>query len=346
MVASASPQWPKLPAGSGYVDTPAPGAEIYATTIPVSGWLWLRDRDPARCCVTCWIDGARIASTRTLSHRDDVARALELESPARVAFRMLGSVHGVVEQPRLAVLTVTARWGDENEPEHELAKFTVRLLPARLSQRPYGDVLHPEQGNLLHRENIYGSGPPIAEPGRETLELIRGFLERNDSVVDVGCGAGAYGRALIDAGHPWLGLEVNQTCLNRLDAAGLPRRQVDPQADRLPCDDAEFDAAICIEVLEHIAEPDVFLRELARIIRARALFSVPNMEVIPYFSAWQVVPWHLLEGDHRNFFTRGSLRALLSRHFSHVEVFSYAEHPLRTPEDLPLHVHLFAVAHR
>ena len=108
--------------------------------------------------------------------------------------------------------------------------------------------------------------------------------------------------------------------------------------------DGEFENAICVEVLEHIANPDRFLSEISRAIRDRALFSVPNIEVIPYFSAWQVVPWHLLEADHKNFFTRASLRELLRKHFANVEVFSYAEHPLRTPDGIALHLHLFAVA--
>ena len=108
--------------------------------------------------------------------------------------------------------------------------------------------------------------------------------------------------------------------------------------------DEEFDEAICIEVLEHIEHPEPFLEEISRIVRQRALFSVPNIEVIPYFKDWETVPWHMLEGDHKNFFTRTSLRELLAPHFSHVEVFSYSEHPLRTRDGIALHAHLCAVA--
>jgi hypothetical protein len=97
-------------------------------------------------------------------------------------------------------------------------------------------------------------------------------------------------------------------------------------------------------VVEHVKDPESFLREIARITRGRALFSVPNMELLPYLYDWRVVPWHLLEGDHKNFFTRGSLRALLTRFFSRVEIFPYGEHPLKTRDGVPLYVHLFAVA--
>jgi hypothetical protein len=129
-----------------------------------------------------------------------------------------------------------------------------------------------------------------------------------------------------------------------LTKRNLPFRSPAEGSGTFPCLDGEFDDAICIEVLEHIPEPDAFLAELARSTRYRTVFSVPNMEVIPYFSTAQVVPWHLLEGDHKSFFTRSSLRELLSRHYRRVEVFSYAEHPLRPAEDIPLHIHLFAIA--
>ena len=63
----------------------------------------------------------------------------------------------------------------------------------------------------------------------------------------------------------------------------------------------------------HVMEPDVFLHEIARVRRSHALFSVPNMEILPYLHEWGVVPCHLLEGDHKNFFTRASLRLLTGR---------------------------------
>jgi hypothetical protein len=106
------------------------------------------------------------------------------------------------------------------------------------------------------------------------------------------------------------------------------------------------DCAICIEVVEHTKDPATFVAEIARITRRRALFSVPNMELLPFLHDWRVVPWHLLEGDHKNFFTRANLGALLSRHFQSVEIFPYGEHPLRTRDDVPLFVHLFAVANK
>ena len=337
--------WEKL-AGSSFIDAPKPGASVYCEAISITGWVFAPDRDPLQCRVRASLDGEVIGETRALSVRDDVSEALWLGAAIPTGFRVLGrGGHADDEVPRLAVVAISASWvGDENE--YEIAKFTVRLVPARLSQRPYGEVVYPLRTTLLRRADIYGSGPPTLEPRGETLQLIREYLLPHTSIVDVGCGAGAYGPSLIADGHEWVGLEVNPACWRILEERNLPFRKPIDDSWKFPCSDQEFDDAICIGVLEHIAEPDPFLAELARVTRYRTLFSVPNIEVIPYFSDAQVVPWHLLEGDHNIFFTRSSLRELLARHFSRVEVFSYAEHPIRPAEGIPLHMHLFAIADR
>ena len=333
----------QLEESTSYIDAPAPGATAYGESITISGWLYARGRDPARCRIRAWCDGEIVGETRLLFARADVSHALSISDEIATGFRLLARLPNAGELPREAQVVLTASWGGA-AAEYEFARTTVQLIPALLAKRPFSDVITPDQEAVLHRHNIYGSGPPVTEPGAETLYLIRQYLRPHESVLDVGCGAGAYGPALITAGHDWMGVEVNAGCLELLQARHLPHRAVKDEEGNFPCADGEFDAAICIEVLEHIAEPRAFLAEIARSIRRRALFSVPNIEVIPYFSAWQVVPWHLLEADHKNFFTRASLRELLRQQFRHVEVFSYAEHPLRTPDGIPLHVHLFAVA--
>jgi SAM-dependent methyltransferase len=336
------PPLQKLAGAEAHFDVPQPGATAYGEALSVSGWCHLPGRDPAECRVRAWVDRALIGETRALFVRPDVCAVFHLPANTPSGFRLLGRMADVRMQ-RDAVITLTASWEDEGI-EFEIGSSPIRLVPALLEARPYGDVVNPERETLLHRENIYGSGPPIEEPGGPMLELIRQYLPRAGSVVDVGCGAGAYGPALIEDGHEWLGLETNARCCEILERRHLPYRRTPGEGSAFPTATAEFDDAIGIEVLEHIANVDAFLAEIARTIRRRALFSVPNLEVLPYFSAWQVVPWHLLEADHKNFFTRASLRAVLSRHFRDVEVFSYAEHALRSREDLPLHVHLFAIA--
>jgi SAM-dependent methyltransferase len=314
------------------IESPAPGQSVYDEAIFISGSLDVGGRDSSACFLCAYVNDICCAETRLLFPRPD----------GRVGFRMLGRILPSGPEPRDASLRVVVGIGD---PGHEIvAEQTVRLVPASLRDRPYGDVVSPENERLLHRENIYGSGPPIEEAGVEVSNLLHAYLPAGVSVVDVGCGAGAYGPPLIAAGHDWLGLEANAHCCDILTRRQLPFRRVDVDSSRLPCNDGEYDCAICIEVLEHTKDPETFAAEIARIIRGRALFSVPNMELLPYLYDWRVVPWHLLEGDHKNFFTRASLSTLLRHSFSRVEIFPYGEHPLRTRDGVPVYVHLFAIA--
>ena len=52
----------------------------------------------------------------------------------------------------------------------------------------------------------------------------------------------------------------------------------------------------------------------------------------------------MLEGDHKNFFTRWSLGSLLREFYPRVEVGFHTPYPLKTPEGTALHYNLFAVA--
>jgi SAM-dependent methyltransferase len=325
------------------IDAPRPDQTVYDECISIAGWLFIKGRSPATCRVRGWFEDAPIGETRLLFARPDVSDFLSLPHDVPTAFRFLARAAGCNVASRDATIQLTASWNGD-AAEYSIGKVSVHLVPAFLQKRHFGEVVFPAQSRLLHRENIYGSGPPVLEPGVEMLRLIFDYLSPGSSVLDVGCGAGAYGPALITAGHQWTGVEVNPDCLQLLEQRGLPFRKTAPGTEWFPCVDEEFDEAICIEVLEHIEHLEPFLEEISRIVRHRALFSVPNIEVIPYFKDWETVPWHMLEGDHKNFFTRTSLRELLDPHFSRVEVFSYSEHPLRTRDGIALHAHLCAVA--
>ena len=340
MAMSSQPNQPaQVSPRLGDLDAPAAGEELYGEAVLLSGWGGLPDRgfQPAR--VAAYLDESLLAETRSFFSREDPAG----KPGAAFGFRMLGKIPSAISARREATLRVAVTWGDGST--QTLAVRPVQLVPAFLERRPYGKVVYSENDFLLHREHIYGSGPPLETPGVEAAELVSAYLPPGNSVVDVGCGAGAYGSpGLIAAGHDWLGLETSAACGEIVRRRQLPFRGMAPESRRLPGEEGEWDCAICLDVLEHVAEPGLLVSEIARVIRRRALFSVPNLEVLPYFDDWGVVPWHLLEADHKNFFTRASLHRLLIRKFRHVEIFSYDQHPLRTRDGVQLYLHLFAVA--
>jgi SAM-dependent methyltransferase len=139
-----------------------------------------------------------------------------------------------------------------------------------------------------------------------------------------------------------MGAEVNVADCAELARLGLPHRHVDGRT--LPFADAAFDAALCLEVLEHIGEPRPFLTEIRRVAPRQLIVSVPNCELLGYLWDHLATPWHMLEATHTNFFTRWSLGALLREFYPNVEVRFHTPYPLRTIEGTPLHYNLLAVA--
>jgi ubiquinone/menaquinone biosynthesis C-methylase UbiE len=85
----------------------------------------------------------------------------------------------------------------------------------------------------------------------------------------------------------------------------------------IPLPDKSVDTTFMIEVMEHIASPERLLSELRRVTRSNLIVTVPNCTQA--FNA-PLVFHHMLDVDHKNFFTVDSLRKLLASTFSKVSI--------------------------
>jgi SAM-dependent methyltransferase len=90
--------------------------------------------------------------------------------------------------------------------------------------------------------------------------LLRLLPELQGEVLDVGCGSKPY-RSLVAATR-YVGLDYD-TPLRR--AAGVADVYYDGGIFPLP--DADFDGALCTQVLEHVFTPEAFLNEINRVLR-------------------------------------------------------------------------------
>jgi len=168
---------------------------------------------------------------------------------------------------------------------------------------------------VLHREDIYGFGPPMLEADPDVLALARLLPE---PILDFGCGSGAMVRALIDAGLEAEGIELQRPgILASMRDDVRPLIKLTDGTFPLPYRDGQFGAVVCSEVLEHVPDFRAALREMAR-VAPKALITVPDMTAIPTLFPHRVVPWHLLESTHLNFFTQRSLEEALRPLFGRV----------------------------
>jgi SAM-dependent methyltransferase len=114
-------------------------------------------------------------------------------------------------------------------------------------------------------------GEEVLRPGERSIAGYRlsealVHLPERGRLLEVGCGAGRYLRALREL-RPELvlvGADVSRAALARLAerAGGIETRLA--TGDALPAADAEFDAVLAIDVLEHVRDPDRLLAEVHR----------------------------------------------------------------------------------
>ncbi len=318
------------------IDQPGEGATVSRTAFLLTGWVYAHEPSHIESIAVICND-MLLGETRALFPRPDVAAALNLAAGTPCGFRIFVECPDTVAEQ--LVFDIVARVNNDEilleRRRVELSKFDERLEPhGLLGDRKFLQV--------LERKDIYGVGPPSEEASTECVEIVLSETRPGDHVLDLGCGIGPYAGPLIHNGRSWVGCEVEPAYVETMRARGLDARLVSETG--IPFDAGSFDISMAIEVLEHIPAYDAFVAEMARVARRAALISVPNAGAIPRLAPLGLVPWHILESTHVNFFTTGSLRALLMRHFPSVEVFEYGRLPVSAADGTPVFNHIFAVA--
>ncbi len=177
---------------------------------------------------------------------------------------------------------------------------------AETPARPPGSI---GTARMLTRDDIYTEGLPHGVPSPLLIDFA--MRRAGDSILDVGCGFGAYAARLKELGKTAAGLELDADCVAEATARGIDVTRGD--ATRLPFEDGQFDTAILFEVIEHIPEYEAAVREALRVSRGNVLITVPNVGEYRHLERYGVTYWHLVTTDHVNFFAPQDLLDLARR---------------------------------
>jgi 2-polyprenyl-3-methyl-5-hydroxy-6-metoxy-1,4-benzoquinol methylase len=136
-------------------------------------------------------------------------------------------------------------------------------------------------------------------------------------LLDVGAADGLLSRHLTARGWKVTGLEADPAAA-AAGAAHCERMVVADLDEAIPDLDGRFDAIVCGDVLEHLAQPARALRALAAALApgGAAVVSVPNvahlwMRLSLLAGRFEYAERGILDRTHLRFFTERSLRALV-----------------------------------
>jgi len=172
-----------------------------------------------------------------------------------------------------------------------------RIVPEHYRQAP------EEQALLARHEFAYACAAQLAPPDRPLLEI--------------GCGEGYGTRWLAERFAPVAAVDIDASAAARAATrcAALPHCRVQAyDGVRLPYPDGSMATVIALQVIEHLPEPAVVLREMARVLQpgGMAMITTPNRA---YRVADGSKPWNRF---HYREYTAAELAALLAPHFADV----------------------------
>ncbi len=135
------------------------------------------------------------------------------------------------------------------------------------------------------------------------------------NVLDVGCGEGIVYRAMKERGWSgsWTGFDYSHEAVEFAKVASPEASWRQASAYEIPYADKSFDLIFSSQVFEHLPNPEVALKECARVVKGRMLLSVP---LEPWFRSFTWVSVTLKIGQdpgHVNFWLPSQFRKFVSQ---------------------------------
>lgn len=203
----------------------------------------------------------------------------------------------------------------------QFRRLIFHYPPLKLEQVDYDDYWKDK------RRDKMGS---ITSFQRQRADWVLARIEPGSSVLDIGSGDG--GVLLYITQHisiKPLAADISKHALNYLSSQGVQTIQLDPAALNDFSQFPEVDYVLLFEVLEHMPNPEQYLKQIEKKARRSIFFSIPNTGYFPYrirmlFGSF-VMQWRLHPGEHLRYWTYRDLKWWLSElgytERSHVHIY-------------------------
>lgn len=126
-------------------------------------------------------------------------------------------------------------------------------------------------------------------------EWISSQIVPNQTILDIGCGAGFLANFLAQKGHVVTGIDLSETSLTvaRLHDQTHSVEYIQASAYHLPFEQAKFDVVCATDVLEHLEYPERLIQEASRVLRpgGKFFFHTFNRTLASYVVVIKGIDW-------------------------------------------------------
>jgi len=175
------------------------------------------------------------------------------------------------------------------------------------------------KGTGVYYEGINERVPWIMSDGVLDVITPQHNLKSRKHILDIGCGNGMILQYFATTATTLAGIDLNNY-VNVASKEKIDFSVVDLNFDRLPYADSSKDLVFALQVIEHLENPFLIMREAHRVLQDEGLFifSVPNpftfSSKLRFFLYGNARRWHT-RNDHLLFLTKDVFEKTYGAHF-------------------------------
>lgn len=149
------------------------------------------------------------------------------------------------------------------------------------------------------------------------VKKIIDHLDQKDTILEIGCGCGASSLRITKMlkGQYFEASEYDERLVLKLKELGLPFKISQESIYCLSRNDSSFDHLFILEVLEHLDDVDLALKQIFRVARKYVVISVPFEPIFSFGNMLRGKYWKMFGNTpgHKNHYTPAGLKKTISK---------------------------------
>ena len=178
------------------------------------------------------------------------------------------------------------------------------------------------------KTNLYESiwQQKLKKAGRSPTNRVKEAIKEltpGYRALDIGCGEGLFGSLAKDHFRHICGIDCSPAALKAARSKGVDALVADLDERHLPFNDDSFDWISCLDVIEHVFEPEHLIHEICRVLHHNGtlILTTPNIRFIDFINPLLIKGVFpktsqdsgSYDGGHLHYFTFRDIKKLLSK---------------------------------